>query len=437
MAKNQNKISTSKLGRAGKLIGTGAKIGSNYLKYYAKSLVDGENARKELDEDNAKDVYETLNNLKGGPLKVAQMLSMGVDILPKAYTNEFSKAQNNVVPLSYPLVMKTFKKYLKKYPEDIFDTFTKQATNAASIGQVHKGTIDNKTYAVKVQYPGVADSLQSDLKIVKPLATQLLGLESHQIEPYMVEVEAKLLEETDYILEVKQSIELSEACQHIERLKFPKYYPELSAPRIITMDWMEGVSLTEWLKTNPSQEDRNRLGQTLWNFYQFQIHTLHKMHADPHPGNFIITNENEIAVIDFGCVKSLPLDFYTSYIKLLQPDFLENPSKMEGILLELELLHPDDNTREKEMVLEIFNTMYSMISLPLYATSFNFDDDEYFKKLFETGEQFSKNKEMKKVSARGSKHFIYFNRTYFGLYQLLHEMKANINTRSSIEENMG
>ena len=91
---------------------------------------------------------------------------------------------------------------------------------------------------------------------------------------------------------------------------FPTYYPELSSDKIITMDWMEGLHLKEFLATDPSQALRNKIGQALWNFYNFQQYELKAVHADPHPGNFLITPDEKLAIIDFGCIKEIPEDFY-------------------------------------------------------------------------------------------------------------------------------
>ena len=275
--KSQDSIPTGKVERASRFASTGVKVGANYVKHYAKKLFDPEMDRSQLDQDNAEDIYGTLSELKGSALKVAQMMSMDKNILPKAYTDQFSQAQYSAPPLSFPLVVKTFQKYFKKSPGEIFDTFSKDAVNAASIGQVHMATLDGKKLAVKVQYPGVAESISSDLKIVKPLVAKLFNISYKDLDHYLVEVESKLLEETNYILEVEQSKEISKACAHIPNLKFPEYYPELSSDKIITMDWLDGVVLKEYMQNLPGdQETRNKLGQALWDFYDYQMHTLKK-----------------------------------------------------------------------------------------------------------------------------------------------------------------
>ena len=152
--------------------------------------------------------------------------------------------------------------------------------NAASIGQVHKASKDGKELAVKIQYPGVAESIGSDLAIVKPFAIKMFNLQGKDSEKYFKEVEYKLMEETDYNLELRQGNEISKACAQIENLRFPKYYEALSSEKIITMDWMHGEHLSEFTAHNTNRELGDKLGQALWDFYMYQIHQLKKFHAD-------------------------------------------------------------------------------------------------------------------------------------------------------------
>ena len=199
--KKASKIPISKIQRASKLVKTGAKVGVNYLKYYGNKITDSEeNAREQLNKDNAEDIYDSLKDLKGSPLKVAQMLSMEKSILPRAYVEKFSLAQFSVPPLSEALVLKTFKKSFGKFPSEIFDKFDVKAYNAASIGQVHKAEKDGKKLAVKIQYPGVADSIKSDLALLKPFVIRMFNMKGKTSDEYFFEVQDKLLEETDYEL---------------------------------------------------------------------------------------------------------------------------------------------------------------------------------------------------------------------------------------------
>ena len=109
--KDLDSIPISKIKRAAKIIGTGAKVGGNYIKYFAKKTVKPSTSKESLHEDNAADIYAALSEMKGSALKVAQMMSMDNQVLPKAYQDKFSMAQFNAPPLSYPLVLKSFQQY--------------------------------------------------------------------------------------------------------------------------------------------------------------------------------------------------------------------------------------------------------------------------------------------------------------------------------------
>ena len=424
--KTIDKIPTSKIQRATKLVSTGAKVGVNYLKYYGDKIVNTEEEAKErLNKNNASDIYDGLKQLKGSALKVAQMLSMEKSILPQAYVEKFSLAQFSVPPLSPPLVLKTFKKYFGKTPNDIFDTFNATSVNAASIGQVHIAEKNGKKLAVKIQYPGVAESIASDLAMVKPIAMSMFNIKGKDSDKYFKEVENKLVEETNYVLEVKQSKEIALACQHISNLKFPNYYEEFSSERIITMDYMQGEHLSEFTAYNTNQEKSNQLGQALWDFYMFQIHKLKKVHADPHPGNFLVSEKGELIALDFGCMKTIPDKFYVPYFELAKKENIDNKTYFVSKLYELEILKEDDSKEELEFFTAMFYDMLNLFTQPFHVETFNFSDATFFEKIAELGDRYSKSTDLKKMNGnRGSKHFIYINRTFFGLYNLMFDLKA-------------
>jgi predicted unusual protein kinase regulating ubiquinone biosynthesis (AarF/ABC1/UbiB family) len=423
----QNSIPTSKVKRAAKIIGTGAKVGGNYIKYYAKKAIHPELSKDSLHEDNAADIYKSLSEMKGSALKVAQMMSMDNQILPKAYQDKFSLAQYNAPPLSYPLILKTFQQFFNQKPLDLFDTFSKDAVHAASIGQVHKATKDGKNLAVKIQYPGVADSISSDLKMVKPLAAQMMKMKAADLKVYMDEVESKLLEETDYELELRQATEIANDCEPLEGLRFPTYYPEWSNKRIITMDWIEGKMLPEFLKTNPSQEIRNKIGQAMWDFCLFQMKVLRKVHADPHPGNFIVDADNNLCVIDFGCVKEIPSDFFDSYFQLLDPEILNDKVRLLALYRTLDLLRDEDTEAEQKLLIATYEEMILLLG-------FDFGDDAFFKQIYNMGENIAKDKEIRNMNnARGPKHSIYVMRTMFGIYGLLNQIKAEVKLNYTLD----
>ena len=428
--KTLDSIPTNKIERASKLVSTGIRVGGNYIRYYGDKLIKGEDSKNKLNENNAKDIYNGLKELKGSALKVAQMLSMEKNLLPQAYVEQFGLAQFSVPPLSSALVKKTIRKYLGADPEVVFDTFVTQSEYAASIGQVHRASKEGKRLAVKIQYPGVANSISSDLALIKPIALKMFNLKGKDTAKYFKEVEDKLLEETDYLQELVNSEYVSNAAKKIPNLKFPKYYKKWTTSKTLTMDWMEGVHLSEYVAQEDEGHDvRNRLGQTLWDFYMFQIHGLKKVQADPHPGNFMVDQERNLIAIDFGCMKSIPEDFYHPYFELSNKENIEDVSKFDKLLRELEIILPTDSEEEVHYFTELFQRMMRLFTLPFHDKSFDFSSAKFWEDISHLSRDFAGDTQLRKMNGnRGSKHFIYINRTFFGLYHLLHDLKAEIQT---------
>ena len=427
--KDQKTIPTGKWGRAATIVGTGAQIGANYARYRAKKFISGKDDREGLHKANADDTYRALSRLKGGPLKIAQMLSIDTALLPTAYAREFSKAHYQAPPLSYPLVKRTFQREFGRGPEDVFDTFSHSAVSGASIGQVHKAEKGGRQLAVKVQYPGVAESLRNDLRMIRPIAMRLFSLSSAEIDPYLNEVEDRLIEETDYEMELKRGTDLANRLSSQVPVRIPSYVPELSSARILTMDWVDGEPLDRFAAGEPAKDLKNKIGQALWDFYDLQIHELQVFHADPHPGNFLV-REGELWALDFGCVKEIPVDFHDSYFRLLSPGIADDPAEMEKALFHLDLISDSDSPSDRDVLLAMFRESVSLLSRPFRSGRFDFGDPAYMEEIREFGERTGSDPEIKKIGAgRGSAHGLYVNRAYFGLYSLMGMLGAEVETR--------
>ena len=435
MDESQTSLPTTKVARAARFAKTGFNVGANNVKHYAKRAVGAESTTEDLHLANAAELYGTLSEMKGSVLKVAQMLAMEKNMLPTAYADQFAKAQYSTPPLSGPLVVKAFRDTFGKSPYQLFDEFEPEARQAASIGQVHFARHAGKALAVKVQYPGVADSIKSDINLVKPIALRIMGLNEAQVRPYLAEVETRLLEETDYALELRRGQEISAKCQELKNLEFPAYYPEFSTNRILTMDWLGGQHMKEFLATNPAPAVRNQLGQALWDFYQFQFNTLHQLHADPHPGNFLLRAENggTLGVLDFGCVKDVPLDVHQLFIALLAADTLADETRLAALLTEAGVLRSTDAPAMRALYLRTLQVSLELVGRPFRQATFDFGDPSYMAALYALGDDLLADPELRKQrEPRGSEHFIYLNRTYVGLFALLTELGAVIETHIAL-----
>ena len=428
MSAEQDKIPTSKVERASRVFRTSMKVGANYIKHNAQKAVGSQVDENSLNEKNAEELFKLMSQLKGSALKIAQMMSMDNGLLPKAFADKFALAQNSAMALSGPLVMNTFKKYIGKAPNEVFDKFNVNAVYAASIGQVHEAWKDGHKLAVKLQYPGVADSIHSDINLVKPLVLRFIGVKEKDVKQYFEEFEERLNEECDYEMELKNGTEIAAATQHIPNLIIPKYYKELSAKKILTMEWIEAKPLQHFLDNETNQDKKNQIGQALLDFLHSSIHEHQRFHADPHPGNFLVTADNKLVVLDFGCVKTIPQDFYNFYFSLVRDDVFKDPQKLRQCLVGLDMLRESD-TKETEYL--FFDTAVRAIqnmSLPMKSETFYFGDRDFYNQLQTHGEEIMSNKEFRKPSAmRGSRHAIYLHRAFFGLYSILFKLNATVN----------
>lgn len=432
---SQRSIPKSKVARAAALARTGVRIGANYARYHGERLMGRQDGRARLHEANARDTYDTFSRLKGGPLKVAQMLSIDQNLLPQPYAKQFAQAQYQAPPLSFPLVVQVFRREFGKTPDEIFDRFERQAVSGASIGQVHRARIGDRDVAVKVQYPGVAESLDSDIRLLKPLAKRMFDLSSEAMEPYFAEVRERLMEETDYELELKRAVDLSGRTSGLPGVRFPRYYPEWSSKRILVMDWVEGLPLDRFAGSADADR-RDRVGQALWDFFDYQIHTLREFHADPHPGNFLVSPDGLLWVLDFGCVKAIPETFYCLYFRLLDEAVSMEAEYLERCLRDLGLILPDDRAEDVTVLLEMYRESVELLARPFRTGVFDFGDPDYLGAIREFGERTSADPRLKRISsARGSPDAIYLNRAYFGVYNLMGLLGSRI--RASLPAFLG
>jgi hypothetical protein len=154
---------------------------------------------------------------------------------------------------------------------------------------------------------------------------------------------------------------------------------------------------------------------------------LRKVHADPHPGNFLVSSEGNLIAIDFGCIKSIPNEFYVPYFELAKPENIQNDSIFMEKLYELEILTPADTPEELVFFKALFKEMLTIFTSPFHKETFDFGDDVFWSKIADLSERYSKDEQIRKMNGnRGSKHFLYINRTFFGLYNLLHDLKASV-----------
>lgn len=405
---------------------TGLKVGKNYASHYLKTLTGRKSEKADVDKKTAEDIFGQFTNLRGTALKMAQTFSIDQGYLPEEFTEVMTQAQYKVPPINRSLVRSIIRRELGKYPEQIFKEFNSEALAAASIGQVHKAKLkDGRPVAVKIQYPGVRDTISSDISLAGSIFKRFTS-NGTDLDDYIEEIESTLIKETDYI-EEGNSITRFHGRFSSNGIVTPEWIPELSTEKVLTMTFIEGVHLKEFLESNPKQEERNHFGQLLWDFFHKQIKDRKEIHADTHPGNFIFTPNNKLGVVDYGCVKSFPEEFFINYLKLLPVHLKRDEEEIIRLYKELDVLKTDpENNKSERAIFEFCKNYGYTFALPYIEDEFNFGDEEY--KRIMGG--YTKNAPITN-GPRGSKHFIFTTRVHLGLYHLLMKLKAVVQTKES------
>lgn len=320
------KMPTSKLTRSAIAGIAATKIGLKHIHYKTKSALsstqDNRGPQQNHEEQIGELIFAMLSQLRGTAVKLSQLLSMEADILPQTIRDKLKSACHQVPPINKALVRKQITQELGDTPKQLFKEFNSEAFSAASIGQVHEAIAhDNRLLAVKIQYPGIGATIESDLKIAEKLfwllsKTRKIFPKKEVIALLMVEMQARLQEETNYETEA-DNLRWFHKHTELPGIVIPSVDEALSSKRVLSMDRLSGQHLGDWLDTNPSQAKRNEVGQKLFDFFWYCTLHLKKINADPHPGNFLILNDDQIGILDFGCVRSLSDEFIHNFTHMI------------------------------------------------------------------------------------------------------------------------
>ncbi len=272
-------------------------------------------ARFELHESAAQRYAQALGRSKGALMKVGQMLSFvsANPIVPPSlrpvYETAFARLRDDAPPMEPELVGATLELELGRRAHGAFAEFDWEPLAAASIGQVHAARLtDGRAVAVKIQYPGVADAIRSDLKNVQLLST-FVGIAAG-ISPMRVkadvrsaarEIGAQLHDELDYRLEARNQMRFARRYRGHPFIRVPEVVPELSTGRVLTQELCVGAGWNEAVEA--SQAQRDRWAEVLWRFVYGSYLRFGLVNADPNPANFIFHEDGSVSFLDFGCVK--------------------------------------------------------------------------------------------------------------------------------------
>jgi len=390
------------------------KMGAREAGFRLQRSVGLGNEQEEHERKQAQTLFSALSHLRGTALKAAQLLSQDLDFLPETYREELGKAFYQVPRLNRSVIRKAFVAAFGEPPERLFDTFEPEAFAAASLGQVHGASLQGNSLAIKIQYPGIGNSIKDDMLLLRRLHGPIP--QSHLYLSGLEEIEARISEEVDYRLEAERTQFFREHLVH-PLVVIPKVYPELSTNKILATERLEGLHLKEWLLGNPSQGERDRYGQLLIDQMEHSLTKLGRLHIDPNPGNFLFMSEGRLGMLDFGCVKGVTPDFSEKYHRLINAAVRQEiPVVLECYRqLDLDFVQSDES-------LEHLKRWCAWYRVP-YLTDF-FDLTKHPGYIEEGFELFLG---LRRFMNNLNKDMIFLDRTWLGLYRILESMQARVN----------
>jgi predicted unusual protein kinase regulating ubiquinone biosynthesis (AarF/ABC1/UbiB family) len=281
----------------------GLRYAGSAPRLFAAAGENRQRLRTDLALQTAEDVATTLGAMKGVMMKIGQMASYIDDGLAPSVRRTLSRLQDSVPPMSAELAARVVEEELGLPPERAFATWDPEPIAAASIGQVHRAiTLDGRAVAVKVQYPGIAETIAADLGNVSLLRRMLrVTAPSQDVDALIAELRDRVLEELDYRREADNQRLLADYYDGHPTIHIPGIISELSTRRVVTSDLADGARFAElagW-----SQQERDLAAETIYRFVFRSLYEVHAFNGDPHPGNYLFHSGGRVTFLDFGLVK--------------------------------------------------------------------------------------------------------------------------------------
>src|SRR5580692_4826473 len=320
----------------------GARYASNAPRLFASAGEHRQQLRNDLALQTAEDVAATLGTMKGVLMKLGQMASYVDDGLSPAARRTLSRLQDSVPPMSAELAAHVVTEELGSPPERVFATWDPEPIAAASIGQVHRAiTHDGRAVAVKVQYPGIAETIAADLGNVALLRKMLRIMAPQQdVAALIAELRERITEELDYRREARSQQLFADYYEGHPTISVPGIVPELSTRRVVTSELADGARFAELATW--SQAERDLAAETIYRFVFRSLYEMHAFNGDPHPGNYLFGGGGRVTFLDFGLVKHFTADELRPLVEMVKHLCVENdPEGFRRAMVQAGFLMPD------------------------------------------------------------------------------------------------
>jgi predicted unusual protein kinase regulating ubiquinone biosynthesis (AarF/ABC1/UbiB family) len=405
----------------------GARYAGNAPRLFAAAGEHRQQLREDLALRTAEDVAATLGTMKGVLMKLGQMASYVDDGLTPAARRTLSRLQDSVPPMSPELAAQVVRSELGAPPEEIFAEWDPSPIAAASIGQVHRAmTRDGRAVAVKVQYPGIAETIEADLGNVALLRKMLrIMAPSQDVAGLLAELRERITEELDYRLEARNQRLFASYYAGHPTIHVPAVLPEYSGQRVVTSELADGArfsALADW-----SQEERDLAAETIYRFVFRSLYEMHAFNGDPHPGNYLFNGGGKVTFLDFGLVKHFTDDELAPLISMVKYLCVERDQEaFRTAMVEAGFLLPDTPVSTQDIV-EHMAVFYDTVREPGPRTMTSSYASSVSRRFFDFHSPLA-------PYARIPRSYVILQRINLGLFALLGDLSATADWRRIAEE---
>jgi predicted unusual protein kinase regulating ubiquinone biosynthesis (AarF/ABC1/UbiB family) len=372
-------------------------------------------------------VLDSMGYMRGAVMKVGQTLANFPDVAPREFVETLERLHFDAPPMHWSLLREMVFNELGDDPERLFAEFDKQAFAAASLGQVHRARLKTgEQVAIKIQYPGIARTISEDFNnLMLFMLPNRVSSEWENLKAQCDDLRERLLQETDYELEASYLKRAKDLFQPDEGIVIPKVYSQYSTTRILTMDYLEGVHIDDYLARNPSQDERNEVATKLVRAWYRLMYAGRLLYIDYHPGNFVFMNDGRLGLIDFGCMVPLDDELWDLMRKTDRP--LTTGRKQDRIQAMKDWMGLTDETSEQMQLYEEF-AAWNWLARDIEG-SFNFGDEADFRKGVDLFAEM-----VRKRYSRGHRVTPTLARSNFGWRSILYRLKAVLDIRPLAEQ---
>ena len=342
----------------------GARYATNAPRLFAAAGEQRQQLRNDLALRTAEDVAATLGTMKGVLMKIGQMASYVDDGLAPPVRRTLSRLQDSVPPMSAELAAQVVAEELGGSPEQVFDTWDPEPIAAASIGQVHRAITKNgRAVAVKVQYPGIAQTIAADLGNVGLMRSLLrVAAPSQDVNALIEELRQRISEELDYLREADNQRMFAAYFDGHPTITVPKIVDELSTARVITSELATGARFADLMSW--PQEEKDLAAETMYRFTFRSLYEMHAFNGDPHPGNYLFRPGGQVTFLDFGLVKFFTPEELKPLVHMVRYLCVDNdPEAFRRAMEEADFLTPGAPL-PTEQVVEHMALFYDTVRTP-------------------------------------------------------------------------